>query len=229
MFGPDEPQGGNMAIFSKKQHPRKSDEHQSVIVDASLEAKSVPADEKSLTESATAGPAEPETAGAPVAALAAAEKPAADPTPGDGAHEEVEPEALVTPPVVAVENRFGIDDAIALMRTLPTESNASLVVRVVRATLGAVHVSVEEIVQDALRKETRIKENIANLEGQIVELDKQLAILRREITNQQADLKETVNVRERLHMAEQLPAVKPPPTPPSLPPTRITGSKSIVS
>jgi hypothetical protein len=126
--------------------------------------------------------------------------------------QEVDPEP-VTPQVALVEHRFGIDDAIILMRSLPADPNMSLVVRVVRVTLGAVHVSVEEIVQDALRKETRIKESIASLELQIAETEKQLANLRREVSAHQADLKETVNVRERLHQADQYPLSKslPPP------------------
>ena len=115
--------------------------------------------------------------------------------------------------MVPVEHRCGIDDAIQLMRSLPADPNMSLVVRVVRVTLGAVHVSVEEIVEDALRKEGQIKDKIASLEAQISDLEKQLANLRREISTHQADLKETINVRERLHLADQYPGGRsiPPP------------------
>jgi hypothetical protein len=131
----------------------------------------------------------------------------------DTDHEVVEPESIDTPSVVPIEHRFGIDDAIQLMRSLPADPNSALVVRVVRVTLGAVNVSVEEIVADATRKEARIKESIAGLEARIVELEGQLGALRREIAAHQADLKETTNVRERLHLADQYPGPKPPPTP----------------
>ena len=216
-----------MAIFSKKQNNRKPDEQRKVIVDGSLEA--TPAEESAPRETAAASAPAPETAGSPSAPEPAPDKATAAPTSTEAGHEEVVEPEPVTPPVVPMEHRFGIDDAIALMRTLPTDSNAALVVRVVRATLGAVHVSIEEIVEDAVRKEARIKESIASLETQIVDLDKQLGILRREISSQQTDLKETVNVRERLHMADQLPGLRPPPPPPSLPTLRTTGSKPIVS
>ena len=128
-----------------------------------------------------------------------------------------------------IERRFGIDDAIQLMRSLPTDPNSTLVVRVVRVTLGAVNVSVEEIVADATRKEARIKESIAVLEGKIVELEGQLGALRREIAAHQADLKETSNVRERLHLADQYPAPKPPPTPIAATLARLTPSKPFSS
>ena len=54
---------------------------------------------------------------------------------------------------------------------------------------------------------------ITAIEGQIADLERQLSGLRREISAHQADLKETANVRERLHLADQYPAHKslPPP------------------
>jgi hypothetical protein len=100
---------------------------------------------------------------------------------------------------------------------------------VVRVTLGAVNVSVEEIVADAARKEAEIKESISTLEAKIVDLDGQLGALRREIAAHQADLKETVNVRERLHMADQYSGGKPPPTPIAATLARLSQSKPISS
>jgi hypothetical protein len=141
----------------------------------------------------------------------------------------VEPESIDTPPVVAHEHRFGIDDAIQLMRSLPADPNSALVVRVVRVTLSAVNVSVEEIVADATRKEARIKESIAALEARIVDLEGQLGGLRREIAAHQADLKETTNVRERLHLADQYPGSKPPPTPIQATLARLSQTKPISS
>jgi hypothetical protein len=115
------------------------------------------------------------------------------------------------------------------MRSLPADPNSALVVRVVRVTLAAVNVSVEEIVADATRKETRIKESISALEAKIVELEGQLGALRRDISAHQADLKETVNVRERLHLADQYQGPKPPPTPVAATLARLSASKPISS
>jgi hypothetical protein len=220
MFGPYEHQGGEMAIFSKKQSAKSSNDQAKVILDGSLQA--TPEENPPVKEStaAHAEVREPDVSPS-VAAEPAAPQPVAD---VPSAPHEIEPEPIETPPVVPLEHRFGIDDAILLMRSLPTDSNMALVVRVVRVTLGAVHVSVEEIVADAVRKEAHIKESIVKLEGQVGELEKQLAIIRGEITAQQADLKETINVRERLHMADQYPASKPPPTP-----TAATGLRASLS
>jgi hypothetical protein len=229
MFGPYEHQGGKMAIFSKKNNAKRSDDQAKVILDESLEGKPVedpPGKESTAAEVAAKEP----TVSPSVVVEPAATKPApAVPASTDTDHEDIEPEAIATPPVMPIEHRFGIDDAIQLMRTLPTDSNTALVVRVVRVTLGALNVSVEDIVEDAARKEARIKESISALEGRIVELDGQLGALRREIAAHQADLKETTNVRERLHMADQYPGNKPPPTPIAATLARLSPSKPFSS
>jgi hypothetical protein len=144
---------------------------------------------------------------------AAPEPVATAPASSDTDQEDIEPENILAPSDQPIEHRFGIDEAIQLMRSLPSDPNTSLIVRVVRVTLGAVNVSVEDIVADALRKEARIKESIADLESGIVDLEGQLGALRRQIAAHQSDLKETANVRERLHQADQYSGLKPPPTP----------------
>jgi hypothetical protein len=225
-----------MAIFSKKQSAKKSDDQPKVIIDGSLEAKSAeesPIKDPLVKEASDADPTAPEPGNSPSAGAETAAADPAAPVPvadaPSGAHEEIEPEAIETPPVAPLEHRFGIDDAILLMRSLPADPNMSLVVRVVRVTLAAVNVSVEEIVGDAVRKETRIKEDITAIEGQIADLERQLSGLRREISAHQADLKETANVRERLHLADQYPAHKslPPPITTAMP--RGTPSKPFSS
>lgn len=221
-----------MAIFSKKNNAKRSDEQAKVILDGSLEGRPVEKSPVKETAAAEDGAEQP-VAAPPVVVEPAATEPVAVAPAGTGPHhEDIEPESIDTPPIVPVPpivHQFGIDDAIQLMRTLPTDSNAALVVRVVRVTLGALNVSVEDIVADAARKEARVKESIATIEGQIVELDKRLAILRSEIAAHQADLKETTNVRERLHMADQFPGGKPPPTPIAATLARLTSSKPISS
>jgi hypothetical protein len=247
MFVPTKTTGAKMAIFSKKNNAKRSNEQAKVILDESLEGKPVenPVESPAVREATAASgiTQEPMTQGPPaqgtkdgttLGSAAAAEPTAARPTvdaPAKPAtdNEELEPEPIETPPVVPIEHRFGIDDAIQLMRSLPTDPNSALVVRVVRVTLAAVNVSVEEIVADATRKEARIREGIAGLEAQIVDLEGQLGALRREIAAHQADLKETSNVRERLHLADQYPGPKPPPTPISATLARLTPAKPFSS
>jgi hypothetical protein len=222
-----------MAIFSKKSNGKRSDEQAKVILDESLEGKSVEdsSAKESAKESTTAEAAAQDIAANPVIAAdpaATAEPAAVAKETSETDPEDMEPESL-TPPVAPIEHRFGIDDAIQLMRSLPADPNTALVVRVVRVTLGAVNVSVEEIVADATRKEAEIKESIATLEANIVDLEGQLGALRREIATHQADLKETVSVRERLHMADQYSGPKPPPTPIAATLARLSQTKPISS
>ncbi len=213
-----------MAIFSKKHNAKKPEEQPKVSVDAARDAK--PAEEPPAESDAKPASEAAEAVPEGVSATASDDRQAVPAEPPVTAvtqpepSQEVEPEAL-TPAVVPVERRFGIDDAIQLMRSLPADPNMSLVVRVVRVTLGAVHVSVEEIVEDALRKEGEIKDKIVSLESQISDLEKQLANLRREIAAHQTDLKETANVRERLHLADQYPGPRTIP-PPISGPIRVT-------
>jgi len=235
MFDPFANQGGKMAIFSKKNSGKRLEDKAKVILDESLEGK--PAVDSQTQETTPAedttqnsAPQEPATNPAVAAEPANPTSPAdSAKSPGESEHENAEPESLDTPPVVPVEHRFGIDDAIQLMRSLPSDPNTSLVVRVVRVTLGAVNVSVEEIVADAMRKESHIKEGIAALESKIVDLEGQLGALRREIAAHQVDLKETINVRERLHLADQYPGPRPPPTPIAATLARLSQTKPISS
>lgn len=132
---------------------------------------------------------------------------------------EIEPEVIEPEALEATSDNdegrlaFGIGDAIRLMRSLPSDPNVDLVVRVVRVTLGAVNVSVEEILQDAAKKERAIQATIAGLQGDVETLEKALYAKRCEIAAHESDLKETVTVRERLHMADKYTGHRPPPTP----------------
>jgi prophage DNA circulation protein len=119
-------------------------------------------------------------------------------------------EVAIAPPVSAAAPRsYGIQEAIQLMRSLPVDQNAELVVRVVRATLGSVNVRVQDIVEDASRKQHAIQDSIASLQGQIADLEKQLEAKRREIASLEAELKETTGVKEKLQQSEKAPAELP--------------------
>src|SRR5207249_10211877 len=71
------------------------------------------------------------------------------------------PAAAVPAPAAtpAPKVAYTIDDAVRLMRSLPVERNADLVVRVVRTTLESLNVHVADIIGDAEqrdRKSTRL-------------------------------------------------------------------------
>jgi hypothetical protein len=98
--------------------------------------------------------------------------------------------------------KYGIAEAIQLMRSLPADQQGELVVRVVRATLASLNVRLPEIIEDASRKEKAVRERIAEFHAKNAELEKQLETHRRQIASLEADLKETTEVRERLQLAE---------------------------
>jgi hypothetical protein len=106
---------------------------------------------------------------------------------------------------------YGIGDAIQLMRSLPVEQNMDLVVRVVRVTLSSVNVRIEDIIEDATRRQQGIQETIAALHDTVADLEEQLDARRRDIAAYEADLKETTAVKERLFLAEKSASLAPPP------------------
>lgn len=118
------------------------------------------------------------------------------------------PEVVSLPQApVKAGGRFGIGDAIQLLRGLPVDQQGELVVRVVRATLASLDVHLPDIIEDATRRQKSATERIAAVHGQMAELERQLENHRREITAVEADLKETTAVKERLQQAEKTAAL----------------------
>ncbi len=215
-----------MAIFAKKQVVTKTDGAKAGDESANDTKADAPAGDKGQVPGAELAAAQADTNEIPIAdtsegvadtteGMNAAALPQAD-MEAEGI-EPVEIEAAVidseVPVTIAVAPAFGINDAIRLMRSLPSDPNMDLVVRVVRVTLGAVNVSVEEITADALRREQGIQGSISVLQEQVTELEKQLYARRCEIAAHEADLKETANVRERLQLADKYTGNRPPPPP----------------
>jgi hypothetical protein len=106
--------------------------------------------------------------------------------------------------VVTPKPRYGIDDAIKLMRTLPIDDNVDLVVRVIKRTLESLNVRVPEIVEDAGRRQEALSTAITEHETSILKLEREIETRRNEIAHLQDELAETSTVRERLELAEQL-------------------------
>jgi uncharacterized small protein (DUF1192 family) len=99
--------------------------------------------------------------------------------------------------------RYGIDDAIQLMRTLPSE-NVELVVEVVKRTLESARVPVPAIIDDATHKQHEIETRIDTLKREIADFEQQIAARRDEIARLEADHAETTHVKDHLLLAEKL-------------------------
>ncbi len=98
---------------------------------------------------------------------------------------------------------YGIEQAIALMRTLPSDS-VELVVRVVKHTLESTNIDIPTIIEDATAKEDRIDTRVVLLQEEIGDLEDEITRRSREIEDLDNDRKETSMVKERLELAEKL-------------------------
>jgi chromosome segregation ATPase len=105
---------------------------------------------------------------------------------------------------------FGIDKAIQLMRTLPTD-NIELVVQVVKLTLESTRIKISTIIDDASRRQEDIQGRIKVLKEEIAEFEKEIAQRREEIGGLEADFAETSTVKDRLQLAEKLTTKSHPP------------------
>lgn len=98
---------------------------------------------------------------------------------------------------------YGIDDAIALMRTLPSD-NVELVVQVVKHTLESARIDISSIIEDASSKQSRIESRVKVLKDAIAELEREIAGRKSEIATLETDHAETTKVKDRLVLAERL-------------------------
>jgi hypothetical protein len=102
-----------------------------------------------------------------------------------------------------------------------------LVVRVVKSTLESVGVSSSQVIEDAARLESAIRERVSALEGEIEGLTSEIHQRKEKIAQLNAELSETIYAKDRLQGAENVPfaaaeaghhAPKPRSLPPPLPP-----------
>ncbi|MCA8922331.1 MAG: hypothetical protein KDD82_11010 [Planctomycetes bacterium] len=103
---------------------------------------------------------------------------------------------------------YGIDRAIALMRTLP-RGNVEVIVQVVKATLESNDVEVKAIIADATRRQEELRSNVDARLAEISDLESKVARLKREIEEFEALHAEVSMVKERLILAEELSASHP--------------------
>jgi hypothetical protein len=184
-------EGDAMGLFDKKKKGR--DDFGSPVEQIDLSAASSGA----IDEDDGADDARPvDRAPAPTALRA--------PTPAPAAARSPEPERR-PPRAAAAEpaSRYGIDDAVALMRTLPSE-NIELVVQVVKHTLESARIDIGTIIHDATEKQERTESRIAVLRNAIEELDREIDTRQAEIAQLESDNRETTRVKERLVLAEKL-------------------------
>ena len=100
-----------------------------------------------------------------------------------------------------IDQDYGIEEAIALMRKLP-EENLELVVRVVKQTLRSTNISLLPILSDATSKQARLKREVEALKNEISSLEGEVASRLSEITTLDDDRAETTMVMERLKLAQ---------------------------
>lgn len=134
-------------------------------------------------------------------------KPQPPPLPGMDAEFSdafsIVPEVVAEPPLA-----FGIDEAIALVRTLPSRST-ELVMQVVKRTLESVGVDVARIIESAAKKEQAIEARIGELRAKIEELEGEIAAHKKEIASLEADQREVSSVKERMVLAQRLETGEP--------------------
>jgi len=136
-----------------------------------------------------------------------------------------EPKVVVPPHSSKPMPKYGIDDAIKLMRTLPVDENVDLVVRVIKRTLESLDVKVPEIVDDAKKRQDGLRTKIAEYQAAIVQFEREIDARRHEIGRLEDELAETTTVRERLELAEATPfSMTPTPAKASTSPNPLGGT-----
>lgn len=104
---------------------------------------------------------------------------------------------------------YGIDAAIQLMRSLPTDQHPELVVTVIKTTLESLRVKVSDIIADATRKQTQLEGRVEMLTKEISDFEREILQRKEEIARLEADHLETTGVKERLELAERSSSEKP--------------------
>lgn len=98
---------------------------------------------------------------------------------------------------------FGINNAIQLMRSLPLEKNAELVVTVIKTTLESMRVRVQDIIGDATTKLADLERRVETLSREIADYEREIAQRKEQIATLEADHRETSDVKQRLELAEK--------------------------
>lgn len=105
-------------------------------------------------------------------------------------------------PVASPSPRVGIDHAIQLIRSLPTDRNVNLVVTVLKTTLESLGIRVTDIVADAAQRQKDLQGRVGQLKSEIEMLQKEIEQRAQEIVRLEAAHAETTKVRDYLEAEE---------------------------
>ena len=100
-------------------------------------------------------------------------------------------------------SRYGIDAVIALMRKLP-QGDLDTIVSVLKHTLDSVDVDIRHVIEDAEEKVESINGHLIELRTEITQFREGIKARIEEISNLEADLAETLDVKEDLVYAEKI-------------------------
>ena len=98
------------------------------------------------------------------------------------------------------QKQFGIERAVELMRSLPTDQHPELVAMVIARTLTAVDVKVSDIIENASARQRDLEVKIGALRATCTALDTEIELRVDEIVKLEAFLAEATSVVERLEL-----------------------------
>ena len=104
------------------------------------------------------------------------------------------------------QKRFGIERAIELMRSLPTDQNPALVALVIAKTLAAVDVPVSHIIEDANSKQQDLEAKLGTARAACAALETEIELHVDEIVELEAFLAEAMSVVDRLEHVRTAPS-----------------------
>jgi hypothetical protein len=103
------------------------------------------------------------------------------------------------PPLAPSPAGYGIDQAIALMRSFPADlQRTDLVVRIVKQTLESAHIGMAGIIADATRREEQLETRLRTLQGEIASRQQEIAARTAEVARLQAEFDDISRTKERL-------------------------------
>jgi len=100
-------------------------------------------------------------------------------------------------------SRYGIDAVIALMRKLP-QGDLDTIVSVLKHTLDSVDVDIRHVIEDAEDKVESISGHLTEMRAEIKQFQEGIKTRIEEISKLEADLAETLDVKEDLLYAEKI-------------------------
>ena len=104
------------------------------------------------------------------------------------------------------QKRFGIERALELMRSLPTDQNPALVALVIAKTLAAVDVPVSHIIEGATSRQKDLEAKLGTARAACAALETEIELHVDEIVELEAFLAEAMSVVDRLEHVRNAPS-----------------------